>query len=233
MTSIRLRACTALLAMLVSSPAFAQNPPPDPAAAPTAGRRGWQYGVRFGPSFTTLTSVETFDDSVVAAAAEPTLNFGVFATIDMAGPLTFQPEMLFAAKGHRIHEKDAPPINTGSGTKPPQADRVILLRYLEFPLLVRVSRQTRADTSVYVIAGPALALRRNAVIRQVADSGRLEDIGARTYGTDMSAIVGAGLQHQRWLLDARFTRGLRNVAVVPQPSVVKTNAFAVLLGVRL
>jgi hypothetical protein len=179
-----------------------------------------------------LTSVETFDETAAAAAAEPTMNFGGFLTINMAGPLSLQPEVLFAAKGHRLHDKDAPPRVTGTGTKPPQADRVILVRYLEIPLLLRMSKRTRPDSSMYLIFGPALAFRRNAVLRQVANSGRHEDIDDQVTGNNLSAVFGAGVQHQRWLVDARLTKGLRNVAVVPQPGEVKTSAFAVLLGVR-
>jgi hypothetical protein len=161
------------------------------------------------------------------------MNFGGFVTIDIAGPLAFQPEVLFAAKGHRIHDRNAPPTITGTGSKPPQADRVILLRYLEIPLLVRVSRRARSDALLYVIAGPAFAIRRNAVIRDVADSGRLEDIADQVSGSNMSVVFGAGLQRRRWLVDARVTKGLRNVALFPQPAAVKTSAFTVLLGVRL
>jgi Outer membrane protein beta-barrel domain len=212
--------------------AFAQTPSPDAAADTSAGRRAVEYGVRFGPAFTSLTSVETFDETAAAAAAEPTMNFGGFLILHVAGPMSLQPEVLFAAKGHRIHDKDAPPRVTGSGTLPPKADRVILVRYLEFPLLLRVSKRTRPDSSLYLIGGPALAIRRNAVLREVANSGRLEDIEDQVTGNNLSVVFGAGLQHQRWLFDARMTKGLRNVAVNPQPEEVKTSAFAVLLGVR-
>lgn len=219
-----------LLLLLTAMPALAQTAAPDAAAG---GRPAITYGVRFGPSFTTLTSVETFDVSVVAAASEPTMNFGGFVAIGLTGPLAFQPEVLFAARGHRIHDRNAPPTRTLTGIKPPEADRVILLRYLEIPLLVRASKRMHADTSVYLIGGPALAFRRNAVIREVADPGRLEDIADQVSGRNLSLVFGGGLQHQRWLVDARFSRGLRNVAIVPQPGQVKTGAFAVLLGVRL
>ena len=120
------------------------------------GRARIEYGVRFGPAFTTLTSVETFDVTVAAAAREPTMNFGGFISLNLFGPLALQPEVLFAAKGHRIHDKDAQPIVSGTGVTPPKADRVILLRYLEIPLLLRASKQTAADSSFYLIAGPAL-----------------------------------------------------------------------------
>lgn len=239
-----------------------QTPPPEPAAAtapavPAApGRRS--YGVRFGPSFTTLTSVEAFDETAAAAAFEPTMNFGGFVTIRLTGAMSFQPEVLFAAKGQRIRDKDAQPITTATGEKKfPAADRVILVRYLEFPLLLRLSKRTHENTSVFLIGGPAFAFRRGAVIREVADSGQREDIADLVNGSSLSYIFGAGLLHRRWLVDARFTRGMRNIAsgrqrpptppsdeepvdpqpgdangVSPQGTSVKTGAFSVLMGVR-
>jgi hypothetical protein len=189
--------------------------------------------VRFGPSFTSLTSVETFDATAAAAAFEPTLNFGGFVTIGFGGAVSFQPEVLFAAQGQRIRDKDAPPITTATGEmKLPPADRVILVRYLELPLLLRISKRTHENTSLYLITGPAFAIRRTAVIREVADAGRLEDISEQVNGSNFSYIAGGGLQHKRWLVDARFTRGIRNIATDPTPAAVKTRAFSVLMGAR-
>src|SRR5688572_28234273 len=233
MLSSRSRVIVALL-VLGSVRAAAQTAPPQtpapvpppatPAQAPGPGRI--HYGVRFGPSFTSLTSVEPFDDTAATAAFEPTLNFGGFAAVALAGPLSFQPEVLFAAKGHRIRDKDARPITTSTGElKLPAADRVVLVRYLEFPLLLRLARRTHEHTSLYVIGGPAFALRRSAVIREVADAGRHEDIDDLVSGSNVSYIAGAGLQYRRWLVDARFTRGMRNIAIDPAAVAVKTGAF--------
>lgn len=219
-----------------------QTPPPEtaapaPAAAATppapAGPSRIRYGVRFGPSFTTLTSVEPFDDTATIAAYEPTLNFGGYAEIALTGAFSFQPEVLFAAKGHRIRDKSAQPFTTSTGElKLPAADRVVLVRYLEFPLLLRMSKRTHENTSVYLIGGPSFALRRNAVIREVADAGRHKKIDDLVSGSDLSYVYGAGLQHRRWLVDARFTRGMRNIASGPTPIGVKTGAFSVLMGTR-
>ena len=235
---------SALLALAAGMPAAAQTPTPPPETpppatapattpAPPAGPSRIHYGVRFGPSFTTLTSVEPFDDTAATAAFEPTMNFGGYAEIELTGPLSFQPEVLFAAKGHRIRDKNAQPFTTSTGElKLPAADRVVLVRYLEFPLLLRVSRRTHENTSLYAIGGPAFALRRNAVIREVVDAGRREDIDDLVSGSNLSYIFGAGLQHRLWLVDARFTRGMRNIASTPTPVAVKTGAFSVLMGAR-
>ena len=247
MLSSRLRVLVTLLVLAAGVPAAAQTTPPpapppetappQPAAAATppapAGPSRVHYGVRYGPSFTTLTSVEPFDETAVIAAFEPTLNFGGFVHIEMAGAFSFQPEVLFAAKGHRIRDKNAQPVSTPTGElKLPSADRVVLVRYLEFPLLMRLSKRTHENTSVYLIGGPSFAMRRNAVIREVADSGRHEDIDDLVSGSDFSYIFGAGLQHRRWLVDARLTRGARNIATDPTPVGVKTGAFSVLMGTR-
>ncbi len=240
MKSIRRGAWVALLIFMTAPAGRAQTPPapaPPDAAAPAAAVAGGprvEYGVRFGPSFTSLTSVETFEPADVAAAAEPTLNFGGFFTIALPGPLAFQPEVLFAAKGQRIRDREAPPISTTEGLKPAAADRVILVRYLEVPLLLRLARHTGEDSSLYLIGGPVVAFRRGrAVVRDVADAGRATDIADLVNAQNLLYVFGAGLQHERWLVDARITRGARNIAVDPRPSPVKTNAFSVLMGVRL
>jgi hypothetical protein len=210
-----------------------QTPPSAAVAAPTRGPSRIHYGVRFGPSFTTLTSVETFDGTAAPAAFEPTMNFGGFVNIALGGAMSFQPEVIFASKGERIRDKDAQPVTTPGGTlELPKADRVILVRYLEFPLLLRMSKRTHENTSLYLVAGPAIAVRRNAVIREVVDAGRHEVITDEVNSGDFSYILGAGLQHRRWLVDARLTRGMRNIASDPTPVAVKTGAFSVLMGAR-
>ncbi len=234
--ALQLLVVTVALAHAQTPPETPAEPAPDAAAAtpPVLPRRSWMdFGVRFGPSFTSLTSIETLEPTDVAAAAEPTLNFGGFFTFALPGPWSFQPEVLFAAKGHRIRDRSALPISTIEGPKPAPADRVILLRYLELPMLLRLAKQTGEMSSVYLIGGPAFAFRRNAVVRDVADPGRVTEIDDLISGSNLLYVFGAGLQHKRWLVDARLTRGARNVAVDPQPSIVKTNAFSVLMGVRL
>ena len=225
----------AVFVLISARPVFTQAPQPAPAQATpaTPAERRFEYGVRFGPSFATLTSVEPFDPELVGSAFEPTLNYGGFFWIHLAGPWSFQPEIIFAAKGQRVHDKDAPPTTAPDGElKPPVADRVVLIRYLDFPLLVRLSKQTGEDTSLYLIGGPSIGLLRNAVIRQVGDAEKFVDIEDMVKGTNLSFIVGAGVQHKRWLADARLTRGIQNIAVNPDPVNVYANAFTVLIGVR-
>ena len=225
----------AVFILFFATRVYAQAPPPAPAAgtSPAPAERRIEYGVRFGPSFTSLTNVEPFDPELVGSAFEPTLNFGGYFWIRLGGPWSLQPEIIFAAKGQRVHDKDAPSTIAPDGeVKPPVADRVVLIRYLDFPLLLRLSKQTGANTSLYLIGGPSFGFMRNAVIREVADAGRLVEIDDLVKSTNLSFIVGAGVEHKRWLADARITRGISNIAVDPDPVNVYANAFSVLIGVR-
>jgi hypothetical protein len=243
MLSFRCCIAAIVFALTVVPRAGAQTPPAEPAPAPApatppaqaepSGPKRTYYGVRFGPSFTTLTSVETLDPTAEAAAFEPTMNFGGFLNFQVRGALSFQPEVLFAAKGQRIRDQGAPPVITASGvTKPAPADRVVLVRYLEFPILLRLAKRTHENTSLFVIAGPAFALRRSAIIREVVDAGRHEDIETLVTGRNLSYIAGCGVQHKRWIVDARMSRGVRNIATDPFPGPVKSSAFSVLMGTR-
>ena len=224
--------CSVLVFLLSGARAGAQDAQANAPSSPARSPIGIEYGVRFGPSFTSLTSVEPFDATVVAGAAEPTLNFGGFVTVDVPGPFSFQPEVLFAARGERTYPIGSAPIVTGTGVKPPQATRVVLIRYLEFPLLLRASRRKSDRASFYLVAGPAFGIRRNAVIREVADPGKHEEISDELTSTTLSAVAGAGFQYDLWLVDVRFTRGMSDIAVTSGPSPVKANAFTVLMGVR-
>ena len=224
------RTLMTLLVFAAATQAAAQTAPPQ---TPERESVSIQYGVRFGPSFTSLTSVEAFDPAAAPAAFEPTMNFGGFAVIQARGVFSFQPEVLFASKGQRIRSKTAEPVTNADGeVELPPADRVILVRYLEFPLLLRMSKTTHENTSLYAIGGIAIALHRNSVIREVVDSSRKVDISELVKAMDIPFILGGGLQHKRWLVDARITRGLMNIAAVPEQPPVKTRAFSVLMGVR-
>src|SRR4029453_12118181 len=67
MLSFRRCVSAVIISFLALTHAAAQAPPaepaPPPAPAEPPGPGRFQYGVRFGPSFTTLTSVETFDET--------------------------------------------------------------------------------------------------------------------------------------------------------------------------
>ena len=114
----------ALTHAAAQTPPAEPAPPPAPAApAEPPGPSRLHYGVRFGPSFTTLTSVETFDDTAEPAAFEPTMNFGGFFNFALTGMLSLQPEVLFAAKGERIRDKGAPPVITAERRRKARAGR--------------------------------------------------------------------------------------------------------------
>jgi hypothetical protein len=210
-----------LLFLLMAVPSIGQTPP--------VGRT-LESGVKIGLALTNLSNVSTLVNTSIAAGFEPTISLGGFLTIPVSGRVGFQLEAALAAKGQRIRDPNAT-ISAGT-PREPQADRVVLLKYLEFPLLMRLSTAGRAGTSLYVLGGPAIGFRLGAVSRTVADAGVLNDIEALIKGTDFGLMVGGGIQHNHVLVEGRVTKGLQNVALVPAPGEVKTRSLAVIVGVR-
>ena len=161
------------------------------------------------------------------------MNFGGYALIDLRGPLSFQPEVLFAAKGHRIRDKDAQPITTSTGElKLPAADRVVLVRYLEFPLLLRHVEAHARNTSLYdrrpvIRLAPERRDTRGRRRRQARGHRRLgerqQPVVHRRRGRAIQALAGRCALHAR---DAKHRVRSRD------PVAVKTGAFSVLMGAR-
>ena len=50
---------------------------------------------------------------------------------------------------------------------------------------------------------------------------------------DYGLVVGGGVEIARFIVEGRFTRGLGNIAKDKNDPVLKTQTFAVMLGVRL
>ena len=142
--------------------------------------------------------------------------------------------MLFAAKGHRIRDKDAQPITTPTGELKLPAGRQSGAGAL--PRVSAAAARVEAHAREHIGLPDRRPVIRDAPQRRDSRGRRLR-AGTRT-STIWSAaatcryIFGAGLQHRRWLVDARFTRGMRNIALDPAAVAVKTGAFSVLMGAR-
>lgn len=196
-------------------------------------------GVKLGVAMTNLSNIVALTSPLIESGAEPTISFGGFVTFPISGGLAFQTEALFSSKGQRIRDKDAQattivgPIGT-TITKLPEADRVVLLNYLEIPLLMRLSTTpaTPAGTSFHVLGGLALAFKMGAKLRWVTENREPDDIGSRISGSDVSLVMGGGLQRGHVIAEGRLTQGLKNVAIDPSLGSVKTKAVTVILGVR-
>ena len=183
-------------------------------AAPCAAQtvRG---GFKGGAAFTSLSNIFVVtegdeDESSVHTAA----TFGGFVEMPLAPRLSFQPEILFTTIGAELPD-------TSAGT-------AIAIRYLEVPALLKIAGPPER-TGVFVVAGPTFGLKLDA-----RWSDAHEDIADRVKRTNWSLAIGLGVQGRRWLVEGRFSQGLRTIATddLGEPAV-KSKSVAILAGVRL
>ncbi len=106
--------------------------------------------------------------------------------------------------------------------RPPHA--ATRLSYFELPLLLKYSLRTHG-LQPYLLAGPALALRRDAT--RVLDGKDAADLDAHVKGTDLGLAVGAGLAlpagRLRLFAECQYTAGLANIEAAPGPGVDTRN----------
>lgn len=152
-----------------------------------------QVGLRGGAALATVANetgagTTTFD-------LQSGLVAGGFLVWPLGG-VALQPEVVYTAKGARL---------TGDATRVR-----LLLDYIEVPLLVRwpAGRARR----LYVAGGPAFALRVRARTR-ASFSGATEeiDIARDVERYDLGAVAAGGLQMGSFLVDGRYTYGVRDI----------------------
>jgi outer membrane protein with beta-barrel domain len=103
------------------------------------------------------------------------------------------------------------------------------LHYLEIPILMRINfgSANRERAAGYIIAGPAFDVKLKAELNGI-------DIADQYEGLDLGVIAGAGVEITRFLVEARYNWGLRNVVKgnLATTTEIKTRTFAILFGVR-
>jgi hypothetical protein len=194
--------------------------------APAAAQ---ETGIKFGVSASRLQGdvAEFWDGSLIATTFAGHVRFHF-------GPIALQPELHVVTKGASV-----------SAPAPERRDlEQMRLEYLEMPLLLVVPVQVGA-LEPFVFAGPSLMLESRCrwVVREdglrstfscdPAPAGqvferRVFDFGA-VVGGGASYPVGAG----RLLLEARHTRGLRNIFSGQADADAYNRTFTVLLGYTL
>ena len=103
------------------------------------------------------------------------------------------------------------------------------LTYLEIPLLLHLDVVNRGDRGLFVTAGPALAINLAA---SYEDDGESESIRDDIEKTDIGVAVGAGYEHGPWIVDARYTWGLRTVFEIESLGRFENRSLTVTGGFR-
>jgi hypothetical protein len=137
---------------------------------------------------------------------------------------SFQPELLFVMKGVKL---DLP---ADAGTVSAS------INYLEFPLLARYTTVLNDTLRGYIVAGPTFSLKAGTSSR-FSGGGETEDLNIDpAFGSrDLGLAVGGGLERDRYLLEARYTFGLIDIAtdIFPHSDSLRNRVFSVMIGIRL
>ncbi|MPZ21707.1 MAG: outer membrane beta-barrel protein [Luteitalea sp.] len=191
-------------------------------ALPSAAQ-SLRTGVKAGVALTSLSNVRALTES-----AEEDAGIGIgpmiggFLNIDWDVGIGLQPEVFFVTKGVSLNEH----VSENGAT-------AVTLTYLEIPLLAKLSPPSYGGTSWYLLAGPSIGFKLSSTIRYSDDrEDDEEEIDRRTTGTDLGLTFGGGWEGEHWLVEGRFSPGLRNISSDPTEPVVKTRTFAMLAGIR-
>jgi hypothetical protein len=180
-------------------------------AAASAGRM--EFGVKGGLSLAEFSGGDNAFDE--AEGSRKGLVAGGFVAFPLGGPLSLQPEALFAQKG--------------SAYDFPDLDTTVKLDYVEVPLLLKA--RFGVGVRPYVFAGPYVGMRLKARADGNAGSSDV-DLEDETKGTDYGVVGGAGVEVGRLLVEARFAHGLGGIASDAIDDDIDNAVWSVLVGLR-
>jgi hypothetical protein len=194
-------------------------------AASTAIAQERQLGAKVGPSF----SILEFDPSVGDEYDRRTAaGGGGFIVLPMSGRFALQIEALINPKGAKLRLPEEPGVT-----------RTVMLRYVDFPVLLRVQGPHSRSLSFHAFGGPYSGIRISAkreisTIAQSITSGATEDMSSEVKRFEAGLTGGAGVDiGQRLTIDGRYTRGLTGVNTEqPDGIQIRTRGLSMMVGVR-
>jgi hypothetical protein len=139
-----------------------------------------------------LASVSGSDDD---PSSRTGFRVGAFMTRAIAPAVSLQPELVFTSKGAAFETAD------------------LVINYIQIPVLIRVELPSATGSTVpYALIGPAMAFKVGCDIQ--ADNGQSVECGPGSTdvtGTDISIILGAGLQFGAVGASLRYDLGVSNI----------------------
>ena len=159
----------ALLGVLVPLLALAHTAPAAAQEAPARGQ-GLQATALVGATFSTFRGPGDYDRRTGTIG-------GVSLLVPFAGPLSWQPEVLFLSRGARSASELRETVEISS---------------VQLPTLVRLSLTPRSNVTPHLFAGPYLAFELDCSLG--GDSLDCDDFGTVDTNTvDVGAIAGGGV----------------------------------------
>jgi outer membrane immunogenic protein len=146
-------------------------------------------GVKVGVTITTLS----FDDDGPETSTRTGLVAGLFASVPVTARLAIQPEFLYSRKGTKLGNN---------------AEATLTIDYFEIPVLADV-RLTSGPARVSLVLGPSFGVRSRA---RLTVGGESVDFADELERVDVGLVAGLAVTSGRFLIDGRYTHGLKGVA---------------------
>lgn len=170
------------------------------------------FGIKAGVNSSTLSSDPDSDLSQLIG-----LVLGAYAGRHINDNLGVQVEALFSQRGAKEQ--------IGS------VDTTVRMNYLDIPVLARFGKTNMDGMHFHAFTGPQIGLNLSAKVKE--DGGQSFDLKDEVKGTDFAWVLGAGVERNRWNLDARFTLGLSNIDNSQSDAKIKNRTISVMAGYRL
>lgn len=184
-----------------------------PAASAAQTASDMTFGVKAGINSSSIT----FEDAGQQADVKRLLGAvgGVFLGKRISDNIGLRVEGLFSQKG----AKDA---ETGD-------DAELRLTYIDVPVLLTLGPAATDDGARFsVFTGPQFSFKTKA---EETFQGQTQDVSDDVESNDFGWVVGAGVEMNRFNLDARYAHGLKNIST--GTAKVKNRVFSVMVGVNL
>lgn len=150
--------------------------------------------------------------------------FGGFANFEVSRRFAIQPELLYSQQGAKV------PLEDVNG--------VIKLDYIQVPVLAQFRFPTSGNAVPFLIAGPAIGFKASCKVK--AEVGTIsaefdcddpdEDV-IPFKSTDLSGVLGVGVEVSGLTISARYTHGFSNINdLAGDLEKVRNRVFSVAVG---
>lgn len=189
---------------LTANLAQGQQPPPPPGGNPR--HEGIGIGVKGGFLWPSFAEAQGtgFEDKTSWMA-------GIFFGGNRPGTIGVMGELQYGKKSASLGNIDAEQY------------------FIEIPILARINAGTNSLNGIlgYFMVGPVFDINLRTKLRGVDVKSRYEDL-------DIGLLIAGGVEITRFLVEARFNKGFRNVlkATGGGTTDIKSQSFAIQLGFR-
>lgn len=198
-------------------------------AAPRAGwAMAWERGVEIGADAASFRG--GWADLL---GSEHRIGFvgGVFATGRISPRFGLRAELLYVMKG----AKDRFEVTDNAGNVVGQGHDHWVLKYIEVPVLARVSLSPSARVRPELVFGPSLAVKLSGTLRSEAPGSPTTTATIsqlKTFDLGVAAGFGISVGHGpvRWLLDVRYSTGLLSAFDSVAGSLDASNSVVSVMG---